>query len=292
MALAAQLRREGKLGTTDIRGIRTHFVPGKGWVVDAPANVKAMMAAQDAEQMKQLLQDLPMRRKVMERNYARGIEDEGVADTFRRKLANVYTPSDEAYAADLYNAQAMGLREASRDAGKRVFTQAMRTGNNSNFADIASAMATSANDAYAKAALTSKLMSRGAGQREADDRRKSLANLYNLFATRAGQLPEVNYRPQNLGEGDLKLAMSGNAQSGRDALQATMMRGGSLDYVQPNYGWANAVGGAGSALASAFRMGGAKSRYDNAGGGVTGFGSPGGYGDDELYQGGEGDYFS
>jgi hypothetical protein len=131
MALAAQLRREGKLGTTDIRGIRTHFVPGKGWVVDAPANVKAMMAAQDAEQMKQLLQDLPMRRKVMERNYARGIEDEGVADTFRRKLANVYTPSDEAYAADLYNAQAMGLREASRDAGKRVFTQAMRTGNNS-----------------------------------------------------------------------------------------------------------------------------------------------------------------
>jgi len=141
IAMALKVRAEQKLGTTDIRGTRTHFVPGKGWVVEGGKGVLDMIALQDAEQRKVLQEDLPMRRKVMQRNYARGIEEESLADTFRRQLQNTYTPSDEGIASDLYNAQAMGIREASGDAGRRVFTQAMRTGNNSNFDDLAASMA-------------------------------------------------------------------------------------------------------------------------------------------------------
>jgi len=289
IAMALKVRAEQKLGTTDIRGTRTHFVPGKGWVVEGSKDVLDMIALQDAEQRKVLGHDLPMRRSVMDRNYVRGIQEEGLADTFRRQLQNTYVPSDEGIAGDLYNAQAMGLREASGDAGRRVFTQAMRTGNNSNFGNIATNMARENDAAYAKAALTSKLMARGMGQKEADARRSSLANLYNLFATRAQQLPDVGYKPQSLDtQGTLAASQGGLLSSGNTATSMFAKKGGELDYTQPNMGWGNAVAGAGSALASAFRGMGAQSRY---GGGVTGFGGSGGD-DGELYTSGEGEFYS
>ena len=287
IAMALKVRAEQKLGTTDIRGTRTHFVPGKGWVVEGAPGVLDMIALQDAEQRKVLTHDLPMRRSVMDRNYSRGIEEEGLADTFRRQLQNTYTPSDEGIASDLFNAQAMGLREASGDAGRRVFTQAMRTGQNSNFGDIAGNLQREDNAAYAKAALTAKLASRGMGQKEADTRRSGLANLYNLFATRAGQLPETNYRPQSIDtQGTLPAGQSGLLSAGNTATSMFGKKGGELDYTQANMGWGNAVAGAGSALASAFRgMGG------GGGGRVQGFGGSGG-GDSDIYTGGEGDFFS
>jgi hypothetical protein len=279
IAMALKVRAEQKLGTTDIRGTRTHFVPGKGWVVEGGKGVLDMIALQDAEQRKVLQEDLPMRRKVMQRNYSRGLEEEALADTFRRQLQNTYTPSDEGIASDLYNAQAMGIREASGDAGRRVFTQAMRTGNNSNFDDLAASMARENNAAYSKAALTAKLMSRGLGVAEADKRRSSLANLYNLFATRAQQLPETNYKPQSLDtQGTLAADQAGLLSAGNTATSMFAKKGGELDYTQPNMGWGNAVAGAGSALASAFRGMGAGS------GGVQGFGGSGGGGNTNIYQ--------
>jgi len=287
IAMALKVRAEQKLGTTDIRGTRTHFVPGKGWVVEGSKDVLDMIALQDAEQRKVLGHDLPMRRSVMDRNYVRGIQEEGLADTFRRQLQNTYVPNDEGIAGDLYNAQAMGIREASGDAGRRVFTQAMRTGNNSNFDDLAASMARENNAAYAKAALTSKLMARGIGQKEADTRRNSLANLYNLFATRAGQLPETNYKPQALDtQGTLPAGQSGLLSAGNAATGMFAKQGGTLDYTQPNMGYGNAIAGAGAQLASALRGAGA-----SKGGGVTGFGGSGGD-DSELYTGGEGVFYS
>ena len=286
IAMALKQRAEQKLGTTDIRGTRTHFVPGKGWVVEGSKDVLDMIALQDAEQRKVLQHDLPMRRSVMDRNYSRGIEEEALADTFKRKLQNTYTPSDDEFAADLYNAQAMGLREASADAGKRVFTQAMRTQNNSNFGDIATNMARENNAAYAKAALSSKLMARGSGQKMADTRTNSLANLYNLFATRAGQLPDVGYKPQSLDtKGSLDASQAGMLNTGALATNMFAKQGGTLDYTQPNMGWGNAVASSGAALASALRGAGAR-------GGVSGFSGSGGGGSDELYTGSEGEFYS
>ena len=286
IAMALKVRAEQKLGTTDIRGTRTHFVPGKGWVVEGAPAVLEMQALQDAEQKKVLQHDLPMRRNVMDRNYSRGIEEEALADTFKRQLQNTYTPSDTELEGDLYNAQAMGIREASGDAGRRVFTQAMRTGQNSNFDDIAASMMRENNAAYAKAALNSKLAARGSGQAVADNRRKNLSNLYNLFATRAGQLPETNYKPQSIDtKGTLDPAQAGLLSAGNAATGMFAKKGGELDYTQANMGWGNAVASGGAALASALRGAGGSR------GGVQGFGSSSG-GDSDIYTGGEGDFFS
>lgn len=291
IAMANKLRAEQKLGSTDIRGTRVKFVPGQGWVTTGSPEVLEMMKLQDAEQRKQLTEDLPMRRKVMQRNYARGLEDEGIADMYRRQLYNTAPArSDDALASDLYRAQAMGIREATQDAGRRAYTQLYRTSSNSRAGDVAGALAREGNRAYAQAALQSKLMSRGQGQKEVDARRNQLSNLYNLFATRASQLPEVNYRPQSIdNSGQLDSATKGLLTAGGLATQTAGAKGGTLDYISPDYGMANAVGGGASALASAFRAAGAKGGGGGQGG-VSGFGGTGGSSDDDYYQGGQGDW--
>lgn len=290
IAAAAQNRRDQHLGTTDIRGTRVHFVPGKGWVTDAGPGVQNMITAQDKEQMLQLQHDLPLRRQVMDRNYSRGLQDEALADTFRRRLQNIpgVTP-DEAYQADFYNAQARGLQQASADAGRRVFTQAQRTGPGTNMAPIAAALQREDNTAYGDAALKAKIMSRGLGLQEKQQQEGELSGLYNMFATRASQLPETNFKPTLFGNDELDLGAKGALTTGAEGVATAGAKGGSLDYIQPNYGLANAVGGGASALASAFRGYGAQQAYQG-GSSVGGFGGSSGGSGDEYYQGSEGDY--
>jgi len=281
IAMANKLRAEQKLGSTDIMGTRVKFVPGQGWVTTGTPQTQALIDAQRNEQMKQLNTDLPMARKVRERNYVRGIEDEGMADTFRRQLANTYTPSDKPFEQDLLNAQLAGLRESQQDAGRRAFTQMFRTADNSRSGDIAAALSREGGKAYTNAALQAKLLARGSGIKEADTRRNQIANLYNLFATRASQGTDVNFKPTNIdNSAQLNSAAQGGLTTGSLAVQSAGKEGGTLDYVKPNLGYGNAVAGAGSALASAFRMQGARDAY---GGGVSGFGGSGGGGGGSGY---------
>ena len=206
IAMAKKLQAEQKLGYTDARGMRTQFVPGQGWVSTPSDTMKRLFELQEAEQLNVLTKDLPMARAVRQRNYQRGLGEEAIADTYRRKLANLEaTPArgDEAYANDLYTAQTTGLQDAAREAGKRQFTQLFRTGANSSaIAGAAGEMQEATNRAYSNAALQSKLMSRGMGAREKNEQRMPLANLYNLFATRAGQGAEAQYKPTDPLAGD------------------------------------------------------------------------------------------
>jgi hypothetical protein len=290
IAMALKQRKEQQLGSTDIRGTRTKFVPGQGWVTTGSDDVLEMMKLQDQEQRNVLTKDIPMRRKVQERNYVRGLQDEGTADSLRRMFVNSMAPakSDEGYANDLYQAQTMALREASGDAGRSAWTHAMRTNQNSNFDRIAGAMQRESNDAYAKAALSSKLAARGMGEKERSGRMGALANLYNMFATRAGQEPQVNYKPQAIDtEGTMKESMAGALNTGALATQAFAKKGGELDYLQPLTGFGNAVAGLGSSLGSSLNRMGAQQRYEDRGG-VTGFGGSSNYGNqNDMYVGGE-----
>lgn len=288
IAMANKLRGEQKQGSTDIRGTRTKFVPGQGWVTTGSPEVMAMMKAQDAEQLR-TISDMQQRRVDIQRNRARSYGDENTADTLKRMFTNhlAQAPaSDEAYASELLQAQNVGLREAQRVAGNRSFTQAMRTGNNSNFAKIAGELQAVNNSAYADAALKAKLMARGVGVREKSEQVGGLANLYNMFATRAGVLPDVSYKPQAIDtSGTMAQSMQGALTAGALAANSYGKKGGELDYMSPNFGVGNAIAGGAAALGSAFRAQGARSAYDNK---VGGFG---GGGDDSnsngMYQIGE-----
>lgn len=277
---------EQKLGTADIRGTTTKFVPGKGWVVTGAADVMEMMKLQDQAQKDVLTKDIPQRRKVQERNYVRGLGDEALAETFRKKLGNVYRGSDEAVAADLYKAMSGGIAESNRDTSKRMFTQAMRTGQNSNFDDLAASLAGASNEAYSRAALNARMQARGKADEAYNQERGANAQLYQMFAQRAGQLPDVSYKSQAFAEGDAADASKQSLAAMGMGANYAAQKGGTLDYIQPNYGWANAAASAGSAIGSLGRMFGAQSQRRGAGGGaagggmteggVTGFGSTSG----------------
>jgi hypothetical protein len=290
IAMANKLRGEQKLGTTDIRGTRTHFVPGRGWVVEGAPDVLAMQKLQDAEQRKVLQHDLPQLRAHRDRNEQRSFGEEALAETYRQKLGNRFVPDDQAYEGLLLQSQTNMLDRAGRDAGRRLFTNVGRTGGNQRaYEETARTLARTTNEAYADAGLKAKLLSRGMGQREADERDKGLANLYNLFATRAGALPNVSYKPQNLDDaGTLASAQQGLLTAGNLATGAFGKKGGELDYLSPNMGWGNAVAGAGSALASAFRGMGASGQAGR--GQVQGFGATGDANGNDIYTGTEGDW--
>jgi hypothetical protein len=282
---AEKLRREGKLGTTDIRGTTTKFVPGKGWVVTGSPELLAMMKAQDAEQMKQLTHDLPQRRSIMDRNFKRSFQDDALADTFRRQLVGTAPAiSNEGYASDLYRAMTAGLKDADQVSGSRAYNQAVRTNNTSNLPKIFQAQQKANNASYAQAALQAKLSARGQGERERSERINQLTNLYNTFATRAAALPDTQYRPQPIDvNSNIALAASQNNAANQIGANVMQMQGVRQDYIQPNFGMANAVGGAGAALGSAFTAMGAKKQYDQGYGGgggqqVAGFGGSGGSG--------------
>ena len=277
---------EQKLGSADIRGTTTKFVPGKGWVVTGAADVMEMMKLQDQAQKDVLTKDIPMRRKAQERNYIRGLQDEGLAETFRKKLSNVYRGSDEAVAADLYRAMSSGIGESNREMSRKLFTQGMRTQQNSNFGRLAGSLADASNEAYSRAALNARMQARGKADEAYNQERGANAQLYNMFAQRAGQLPDANYRPQAFNEGDTANASAQSLQAMGMGAQFAAQKGGTLDYIQPNYGWANAIGGAGNAIGSLGRMfssqgrrgggsggGGGASGGGLSEGGVTGFGS-------------------
>lgn len=284
IAMANKLRGEQKLGTTDARGTRTHFIPGRGWVVDPSEQVAALQKLQDAEQMKVLQHDLPQLRKQRDTNYAQTFPERALAETYRMKLANRFVPDDQGYENLLLQSQTNQLDRAQRDAGERLFTNVGRTGGNTRaYQETARTLARTTNEAYADAGLKAKLLSRGMGQREADERDKSLANLYNLFATRASNMPNISYKPQNLDDaGTLAAGQQGLLTAGNLATGAFGKKGGELDYLSPNMGWGNAVAAGGSALASAFRGMGAAGKS----GGVSGFG-----GGSDIYEGQPGDTF-
>lgn len=273
IAMANKLRGEQKLGTTDIRGTRTHFVPGRGWVVEGAPDVLAMQKLQDAEQRKVLGHDLPQLRKQRDLNYQQTFAERALAQTYMDKLKNRFVPDDQAYEGLLLQSQTRGLERASADAGRRLFTNVGRTGGNQRaYEETAQTLARTTNEAYADAGLKAKLLSRGMGQREADERDKGLANLYNLFATRAANMPNISYKPQNLDDmGTLAAGQQGLLTAGNLATGAFGKKGGELDYLSPNMGWGNAVAAGGSALASAFRGMGASGKS----GGVQGFGGTG-----------------
>ena len=299
IAMAKKLQAEQKLGYTDARGMRTKFIPGQGWVSTPSDTMKRLFELQEAEQLNVLTKDLPMARAVRQRNYTRGLGEEAIADTYRRKLANLEaTPArgDDAYAYDLYRAQTMGLQDAEREAGGKAFQNLFRTGaGSSNVAAAAGAMQDKTNRAYMSAALQSKLMSHGMGMKEKNEQRMPLANLYNLFATRASQGATADYKPTDpLGGDKLADAARNSLVAGQDITKMFAKQGGEYDYVQPNLGYGNALAGLGSSISSSFGAMGAKSAYNNRTqqqpvSEVGGWGgSGGGGGASNYYQGNQG----
>lgn len=252
---AASNKRDTKLGFTDGEGSTSKFVEGQGWVTQLADRAKQIQDLQRGEQKNVLQHDMPMKRRSMDRNEARSLEDESTADSLRRNMRDLQPGDDSQLENLLLESATHGLNRGYDEATGAAVREAART-DSSNTPRILSSINKDRAESYAKAGIEAKLKAHGSGDKEYQQKRDSLANLYNMFATRASVGPDVSFKPEQIGKTNDLFASQGSKQqlgAGNSLADAFGAKGGTMDYTQPNYGPANAMGGGASALAGMFR---------------------------------------
>jgi len=243
-----------KLGATDAAGNRTYFKPGVGWVTDLAPQQKTLQDAYQREEEQQLLNDLPKKRGVLNANVKRQRGEDVDASALRDAFGRLHR-TDPAQTEALMNAASVrGINEGYDTTLADAMRSSIRTGA-SNSGKVAAAIGEQKSKALVDAFLNNKINAQGQASQEYDAARSNLANLYNMFASRASAMPDVAYNPRNIeGLAAQQLGQTkGSADQAAGALlNAFAKQGGTMMPVEPNYGPANAFITGGNALAQAF----------------------------------------
>jgi hypothetical protein len=284
---AEQNRSDTHLGARDADGNRTQFIEGVGWVTELSAQNKRIREMQQKEQSTVLGQDLPAKRAQMFANLDRQRTENFMAQGLLNEFRNIQQEDPSAWKNRLYGAATRGINEAFDAQGNQAMRKAIRTGA-SNTGEILASLGAAHADMLQKASQDAELKAPEMAEAQFNQRRAGAAQLYNMFAERAGRMPEVSYQPTNP-SGQTNSILSQFAQeagvSGRDLAAAFGQRGGVMDYVQPDYGQANALASTGQAVGSAGRsLGGLMGGIGRSGGSQPTGGT--GYVDTRLKSGG------
>lgn len=238
-----QATQDNKLGTTDAYGNRTHFVEGKGWVTDLDPKQQALQDIQYDEQLQSAVGDTALRRKQTQQNYGRQQVEGDVADSFLRQMEALQPTSTDSDANLLYGQAARGINDAFDKTQAAAMRSSLRSGA-SNTGQILADLARSRSAQLADASTNSYLQAKQNAGQDYAQKRGQLAQLYNAFASAARQSPDITYNPVNTAAGTLGTTNAlMNLQSGaNNQLAAAYARqGGTMDYVEPQMGWANAL---------------------------------------------------
>ncbi|MBU2051501.1 MAG: hypothetical protein KKH61_21330 [Gammaproteobacteria bacterium] len=246
IAYADKLDQDSKRGGYNAAGDRTYYDPVKGWVTDLGAR-------------NQGLQDyfygteLPERRAQFRRGTDRSRAEDDQANQLLEEFQGVQRENPADIEAMLYEASTRGIGENTNDALESALRQALRSGS-SNAGDIAAKI----NEAGAKqrgyAAKDAKLQSMDYVEDRYDKDRTDASQLYNLFASRAGQDVGTSYDPSSdmAGANALLGQFTGlSGQSNGIGANARGQQGGSLNFVNADNGLANAIGGVTAAVGGA-----------------------------------------
>jgi hypothetical protein len=265
MEMAGKVRREDKLGGVDAAGNRSYFDPERGWVVAPSAAGRGIQQLQDREQEKVLMQDLPLKRQQMQKNYVSQLDDKERETALLKEMP--YTKVDPSTIRGmLFQDAQKGIDGSFDEATSTAMRGALRQGG-SGIGDILAKMAegkaSATGDAFSKTGVQALQM--------ADSMSKSnmgqLQNLINFFGGRARGLPAVQYSKQDTegtGNNLLKAAMSAGQNSEGLVTTAAGNKGGSFDYVTPNLGYANTVVQGGQSLGNLFKAFGAEQGFGDA----------------------------
>lgn len=259
--MAERARADTMLGATDGRGTRVRFVEGKGWVTELSPEAEAIQNAEDRERAYQLGEDLTRRRDVQRDNEARRLREGSVADALLEEFENLQRVDPNALRRQMATAARTGVNEAFDAQAGNAMRTALRTGA-SNSGQVLADINKQRSGALSSALQQAFMASRGAAESEFTNNRANLANLYGAFADRATRLPDASFQPQNIATTGGDMLKQFAAQFGGDnrfLAQSHGKQGGTLDYVQPDYGMANALAGIGNNLAGLGRESSARS---------------------------------
>ena len=258
--------RETKLGSTDASGNHTYFKPGVGWVTDLAPEQQTLQDLYQNEELQQLQNDLSKKRQILNANVTRQGAESGRAEALMDAFMRVQRPDAGMVEGLMNDASVRGINEGFDGALNEAMRTAVRSGA-SNSGKVAAEIGKSKSKALVDAFLNNKINATGQADQQYDQERANIANLYNMFATRASAMPDVAYNPRNI-EGLASAAqganMSNNSQAGGALINAFAKQGGTLSMMEPNYGWANAIASGGNALGAAFDSLFADKKRDNA----------------------------
>jgi hypothetical protein len=250
---AQEQQKERKEGATNASGDRVHYVAGKGWVTDLSAKSQEFQGLQDKENEHVLLQDLPAKRTQMFQNLADAAKArysaEGVESALKRSPESLRDATSRTLLAAGSN------NNSSWDDLTNELNRGNLRSGNSQYANIAREMGRGRATSMADAAGKLSMAAEDNAQKDRITQRSGLYNILGALQARGAGMPQVNYTPQNI-QGTANAMLSGNqsldANAGNQVTSAFGQKGGTLDYSEPNYGWANAVSGGGQALGSMF----------------------------------------
>jgi len=263
--MAGKVRREDKLGGIDAAGNRSYFDPERGWVVAPSGAQRGVQQLQDREQEKVLMQDLPLKRQQMQKNYVSQLDDKERETALLKEMP--YTKVDPSTIRGmLFQDAQKGIDGSFDEATSAAMRSTLRQGG-SGAADILAKMAKergeATGDAFSKTGVQALQM--------ADSMSKSnmgqLQNLINFFGGRARGLPAVQYSRQDTeGTGNNLLRSMLGASQNSEGLVTTAAgnKGGTFDYTTPNLGFANTVVQGGQALGNLFKAFGSNEANSNA----------------------------
>lgn len=243
IAYADKLRDEEHLGGTNAAGVRSYWDPVKGWVTELPPVLKQLRDYYYNT-------EVPMMQAQLARDYQQRREDANQADTELRNYRDIRRPDTRALEAELYNASTRGLSEATSETMNAAMRNALRMGS-SDAGRIAARILEEDARQRKIASDDAHLKSYGLADEMYNNARSQQAQLYNMFASRAGQGLRGTMTSGDFegGGNALQQLFAQLGQAGKSAgLNAVMKQGGTIDYIDPNFGLANAIGGASAAL--------------------------------------------
>lgn len=243
---ADKVNREQKLGGTNAAGDHSYFKPGVGWVTDLGSRNQGIQDYFYGT-------ELPERRAQFSRGTARSRAEDDQANQLLKEFQGVQKDNPADIEAMLYEASTRGIGENTNDALESSLRQALRSGS-SNAGNIAGKINAAGAKQRGNAAKDAKLQALDYVDDRYNQRRATSSQLYNMFASRAGQDVGSSLDPSQ-GEGGANAllgqfaGMSGQGNS--IGANAVNKQGGSLGYVEPDNGLANAIGGFSASLGAA-----------------------------------------
>lgn len=244
-ALAAAKKRESetKLGTTDAAGNRTYFKPGVGWVTELADDQRTLQELYQQEELQQLQNDLPKQRQILNANVARQGRENNQADALFDAFQRVQRGDAREVENQMNQASSRGITQGFDSALQDAMRAAVRTGA-SNSGKVAADIGSERAKALETAFMNNKLNAKQQVDANYETERGNLANLYNMFATRASSMPGIGYNPRNIEgmtAGQQEGAIGNNSNAASALINAFAKQGGSMSRIEPNYGIANAI---------------------------------------------------
>lgn len=249
---ADSVRKDQKLGATDALGNRTYFKEGVGWISELSPEQQALYDYF-------FKQELPERRAQFQRQAEHSRDNSEQAFNLLDEFKRVRRDTPMEAASKLYLSATRGASDASRDVAEAALRHATRTGN-SNIGDIINQIGRASMEQRANARLNADIQAEDYVNQKYATARSGLAQLYQMFLNAASQPLNPSYDPSGIPQSmnSLMNVFSNQAQQGNSmGFNARGQPAPQMDYVQPNYSWANAAGAIGQSLAGlGSRLGG------------------------------------